>query len=236
MASVLCAQDAGTIPRLLPFLGRTNPVSLQSEALHALYNLCKISRTRQEAAAVAGVVPRLIALVSTSPKVPACAPPQVMAPHQSNIKAVRLRAPRPLVWLLMEVHIQNLCLWVAMPRCLSVPAGCGDICGQRGPAGRSAEAAGDQPHLRHGAQHAAHTRRAVGPQRLGAAAEPAPGAGALPQTHSSSTDVHCHHHHPFHLTPARRWLPMRSSRMDEVPPALQSAYRLHGAGMARRGA
>ncbi|CAK0734185.1 hypothetical protein CVIRNUC_000395 [Coccomyxa viridis] len=61
-------QDAGTIPRLLPFLGRTNPVSLQLEALHALYNLCKISRTRQEAAAVAGVVPRLIALVSTSPK------------------------------------------------------------------------------------------------------------------------------------------------------------------------
>ena len=69
LQSALCVQDAGTIPRLLPFLGRTNPVSLQLEALHALYNLCKISRTRQEAAAVAGVVPRLIALVSTSPKV-----------------------------------------------------------------------------------------------------------------------------------------------------------------------
>ena len=60
------SQDAGTIPRLLPFLGRTNPVALQLEALHALYNLCKISRTRQEAAAVAGVVPRLIALVSSA--------------------------------------------------------------------------------------------------------------------------------------------------------------------------
>ncbi len=59
-------QDAGTIPKLLPFLGRTNPVTLQLEALHALYNLCKISRTRQEAAAVAGVVPRLIALVSSA--------------------------------------------------------------------------------------------------------------------------------------------------------------------------
>lgn len=60
-------QDSGTIPKLLPFLGRTNPVALQAEALHALYNLCKISRTRQEAAAVAGVVPRLIALVSSAP-------------------------------------------------------------------------------------------------------------------------------------------------------------------------
>lgn len=59
-------QDAGTIPKLLPYLGRTNPVALQLEALHALYNLCKISRTRQEAAAVAGVVPRLIALVSSA--------------------------------------------------------------------------------------------------------------------------------------------------------------------------
>lgn len=62
----MALQDAGTIPKLLPFLGRTNPVTLQLEALHALYNLCKISRTRQEAAAVAGVVPRLIALVSSA--------------------------------------------------------------------------------------------------------------------------------------------------------------------------
>ena len=59
-------QDAGTIPKLLPFLGRTNPGALQLEALHALYNLCKISRTRQEAAAVAGAVPRLIALVASA--------------------------------------------------------------------------------------------------------------------------------------------------------------------------
>ena len=90
MNPVLCVQDAGTIPRLLPFLGRTNPVSLQLEAMHALYNLCKISRTRQEAAAVAGVVPRLIALVSS--KVSACTPPHEMAPHQPSITAIKLRA------------------------------------------------------------------------------------------------------------------------------------------------
>ena len=68
-------------------------MSLQLEALHALYNLCKISRTRQEAAAVAGVVPRLIALVSASPKVSACSSPHEMARHLSNIMAVRLPAP-----------------------------------------------------------------------------------------------------------------------------------------------
>ncbi|CAL8466918.1 g6454 [Coccomyxa elongata] len=55
-------QDAGSIPVLLPYLGRRHSAAVQLEALHALYNLCKISRTRQEAAAVAGIVPYLAAL------------------------------------------------------------------------------------------------------------------------------------------------------------------------------
>lgn len=55
-------QDAGSIPVLLPYLGRRHSAVVQLEALHALYNLCKISRTRQEAAAVAGIVPYLVAL------------------------------------------------------------------------------------------------------------------------------------------------------------------------------
>lgn len=58
----LIMQDAGTIPVLLPYLGRRHSAAVQLEALHALYNLCKISRTRQEAAAVAGIVPYLAAL------------------------------------------------------------------------------------------------------------------------------------------------------------------------------
>ncbi len=58
----MLVQDAGSIPVLLPYLGRRHSAAVQLEALHALYNLCKISRTRQEAAAVAGIVPYLAAL------------------------------------------------------------------------------------------------------------------------------------------------------------------------------
>ena len=60
-------QDAGTIPVLLPWLGARNPPGVQAEALHALYNLCKISRTRQEAAAVAGALPYLAHLAQPPP-------------------------------------------------------------------------------------------------------------------------------------------------------------------------
>ena len=65
-------QDAGTIPVLLPWLGRRHAAGCQLAALHALYNLCKISRTRQEAAAVAGIVPYLAVLAAP----PAAAPAQ----------------------------------------------------------------------------------------------------------------------------------------------------------------
>jgi hypothetical protein len=40
---------------------------VQLEALRAMYNLCRISRTRQEAAAVAGIIPRLTALAAPPP-------------------------------------------------------------------------------------------------------------------------------------------------------------------------
>lgn len=68
-------QDAGSIPVLLPYLGRRHSAAVQLEALHALYNLCKISRTRQEAAAVAGIVPYLAALAQ--PQVIQRPPPPV---------------------------------------------------------------------------------------------------------------------------------------------------------------
>lgn len=44
------------------------PLPIQVEALHALHNLCKISRQRQEAAALAGLVPYLMNLAQMSPK------------------------------------------------------------------------------------------------------------------------------------------------------------------------
>lgn len=67
------AQAEGVIGALRPWLARAAPVAAQSEALHALYNLCKMSRARQEAAAAAGVVPYLAALAAPPP--PADTPP-----------------------------------------------------------------------------------------------------------------------------------------------------------------
>jgi hypothetical protein len=56
------AQDCGTIQLLEPFLRAGQPGPMQLEALSALYNLCKISKVRQEAAAVAHAVPHLTRL------------------------------------------------------------------------------------------------------------------------------------------------------------------------------
>ncbi|KAK9823005.1 hypothetical protein WJX81_005420 [Elliptochloris bilobata] len=66
-------QAEGVIGALRPWLARAQPVAAQGEALAALYNLCKISRPRQEAAAAAGVVPYLAALAGPPPS--ADAPP-----------------------------------------------------------------------------------------------------------------------------------------------------------------
>lgn len=60
-------QDAGTIQVLPAYLQRSLSSEVQLEALHAMYNLCKISPARQEAAAVAGVVPLLVKLAQPLP-------------------------------------------------------------------------------------------------------------------------------------------------------------------------
>ena len=54
---------------LEPFLHADQPPAVQLEALAALYNLCKISKVRQEAAAVSGAVPHLARLASAPPQV-----------------------------------------------------------------------------------------------------------------------------------------------------------------------
>lgn len=56
-------QDAGTLPALVACLGPRQPPAVQATALRALANLCKISRLRQEAAAMAGVIPCLVGLL-----------------------------------------------------------------------------------------------------------------------------------------------------------------------------
>ena len=61
-------QSAGTIGSLGKYLKAVMPLPIQVEALHALHNLCKISRQRQEAAASAGLVPYLMNLAQLSPK------------------------------------------------------------------------------------------------------------------------------------------------------------------------
>ena len=64
----LLSQSAGTIGSLGKYLKAVMPLTIQVEALHALHNLCKISRQRQEAAASAGLVPYLMNLAQMSPK------------------------------------------------------------------------------------------------------------------------------------------------------------------------
>ena len=59
-------QDAGTIQVLPVYLQRTYSADVQTEALHAMYNMCKLSPTRQEAAALAGIVPLLVKLATPS--------------------------------------------------------------------------------------------------------------------------------------------------------------------------
>jgi len=61
-------QDAGTIESLGRYLKVSWSLPIQVEALHALHNLCKISRARQEGAANAGLVPYLMNLAQMSPQ------------------------------------------------------------------------------------------------------------------------------------------------------------------------
>ena len=67
LVAAALVQDAGTIPALVVFLGPTHAPELQLDALKALHNLCKLSRNRQEAAALAGVVPPLAGFARQPP-------------------------------------------------------------------------------------------------------------------------------------------------------------------------
>ena len=62
-------QMAGTIQRLVPFLAESSAAAgaeMHNQVLSSMYNLCKINKTRQEQAAVAGIVPHLRRFVSTN--------------------------------------------------------------------------------------------------------------------------------------------------------------------------
>ena len=61
-------QAAQTIQLLGKYLNREKSLPIQVEALHALHNLCKISRGRQEEAARVGLVPYLMSLAQMSRK------------------------------------------------------------------------------------------------------------------------------------------------------------------------
>lgn len=102
-------QDAGTIQVLPVYLQRGYSTDVQLEALHAMYNMCKISPTRQEAAALAGVVPLLVKLAvlppsesgeapSTAPQPPAQMPGSNAATSSNGeeVATVSGRGPYPL--------------------------------------------------------------------------------------------------------------------------------------------
>ncbi|KAK9810498.1 hypothetical protein WJX72_011817 [[Myrmecia] bisecta] len=81
-------QDAGSIPALLPYLAGGSAAAAV-EALQGLYNLCKISRSRQEAAACAGLVPHLAKLALQTP-------PQPQGSSPAGDAVSRLATLRPL--------------------------------------------------------------------------------------------------------------------------------------------
>eukprot|EP00735_Rhodelphis_limneticus_P013963 TRINITY_DN7931_c0_g1::TRINITY_DN7931_c0_g1_i1::g.15623::m.15623 TRINITY_DN7931_c0_g1::TRINITY_DN7931_c0_g1_i1::g.15623 ORF type:complete len:1244 (+),score=360.81,sp/Q8T2I8/SEPA_DICDI/43.59/3e-144,sp/Q8T2I8/SEPA_DICDI/59.02/3e-107,Pkinase/PF00069.20/5.7e-71,Pkinase_Tyr/PF07714.12/5.6e-49,Kinase-like/PF14531.1/0.0032,Arm/PF00514.18/1.4e+03,Arm/PF00514.18/1.5e+02,Arm/PF00514.18/1.2e+04,Arm/PF00514.18/3.4,Arm/PF00514.18/7.6e+03,Ric8/PF10165.4/40,Ric8/PF10165.4/0.088,BUD22/PF09073.5/0.043,DUF3385/P len=61
-------QRARAIPKLvqyLTFADRPYATDINNQVLNALFNLCKVNKTRQEQAAVAGIVPRLQHFIST---------------------------------------------------------------------------------------------------------------------------------------------------------------------------
>ncbi len=102
-------QDAGTIQVLPVYLQRGYSTDVQLEALHAMYNMCKISPTRQEAAALAGVVPLLVKLAvsppsesgeapSTAPQPPAQMPGSnaTASSNGEEVATVSGRGPYPL--------------------------------------------------------------------------------------------------------------------------------------------
>ena len=98
-------QDAGTIQVLPTYLHRGCAMEVQLEALHALYNMCKISPTRQEAAALAGLVPLLVKLAATSlpeppsmpqPPAPSGADPSSLPSSAEDVATMSGRAPQPL--------------------------------------------------------------------------------------------------------------------------------------------
>ena len=62
-------QEAGIIPVLLECLRqpRQRSPTLQLQALQAVANLCRLHPTRQEAAAVAGLVPLLLDIIKNDP-------------------------------------------------------------------------------------------------------------------------------------------------------------------------
>jgi len=60
-------QRAGYIPKLVNYLNMksgSSVVEIHNQVLNALFNLCKINHTRQEQAALHGIIPPLKAIVA----------------------------------------------------------------------------------------------------------------------------------------------------------------------------
>ena len=112
----LALQEAGIIPVLLECLRqpRLRSPTLQLQALQAVANLCRLHPTRQEAAAVAGLVPLLLDIINNSP---AQAPPAGQAgpgvrgnAGQEGSKAAAAEAASAAA--LRPLSVQLLC-WLA---------------------------------------------------------------------------------------------------------------------------
>ncbi len=109
-------QEAGIIPVLLECLRqpRQRSPTLQLQALQAVANLCRLHPTRQEAAAVAGLVPLLLDLIKNDPAqaYPAgqAAPGVRGKAGQEGVKAAAAEAANAAA--LRPLSVQLLC-WLA---------------------------------------------------------------------------------------------------------------------------
>ena len=82
-------QDAGTVAALVTYLGPGCQAEVQLDALRALLSLCKLSSSRQEAAALSGIVPPLCAFARQSASAEAAGDPGAMpAPCMSSPAAL----------------------------------------------------------------------------------------------------------------------------------------------------
>lgn len=84
-------EKVSAIPILVDVLNRNQAqekgVEMQNQVIGALFNLCKISKKRQESAATAGIIPHLMRIVRTDSPLKQCALPMIVDLSRTSKKS-----------------------------------------------------------------------------------------------------------------------------------------------------